>query len=108
MKKIAYLIFIALLITVLAFGISPITAMSSCEDTCDHNTNNRRSLSKCQDSCKKEALAKTERERNMRNEKGAIITDEKFRKCSENCSGTLNTQNYSSCIQKCKNAAAGK
>jgi hypothetical protein len=108
MKKTAYWITSACIIAVLAIGISPITAMSGCEDTCDHTTKNKRSFSKCLDSCNKEAIAKANRERNMRNEKGAIITDEKVRKCSESCSGTLSTQNYSSCIQKCKNAAAGK
>ena len=108
MKKTAYLILITLLLTVVAIGVIPVTAMAGCEDACDHNTNNKRILSKCLDSCKKEAIAKTERDRNMRNEKGAIITDEKFRECSAKCSGPLSTQNYSSCIQKCKKAAAGK
>jgi hypothetical protein len=106
MNKTAYLILIVLITVVTIVGVIPVTAMSGCDDTCDHNSKNKRS---CLDSCKKEeALTKANRERNMRNEKGVIITDEKFRKCSESCSGPLSTQNYSSCIQKCKQAAAGK
>ena len=108
MKRTAYLILLALLTVLAIVRVTPVTAMSGCEDTCNHNYKNKSSFSKCLDSCKKEPIAKAERERNTRNEKGAIITDEKFKKCSESCSGTLSTQNYSSCIQKCKNAAAGK
>jgi hypothetical protein len=109
MKKIAYMILTTLIITVLAIVRVPAaTALSGCEDTCDRTTKNRKSFSKCMDSCKKEVSAKAERERNMRNQRGAIITDEKYSKCLDDCSSTISTQSYSSCIQKCKNAAAGK
>jgi hypothetical protein len=109
MKKITYFILVALIITVVAsVRVIPVRAMSGCNDTCEHTSKNKRGFSKCLDSCKKEeAITKANRERNMKNEKGAIITDEKFRKCAESCNGPLSTQNYSSCIQKCKKAPTG-
>ena len=93
MKKTVYLILIAIIITVLAIVIVlPGTALAGCEDACDHNYKNKKNLSKCLDSCKK----------------GALKTDEKSRKCSERCRGTLSTESYSNCFQKCKKASDGK